>query len=165
MITHYFELGCGRGEYTVELAKLFPQYNFIGVDIKGARMWTGATESLALELNNVAFIRTSIEFIDSFFDREEVSEIWITFPDPQMKKVTKRLTSTFFLKKYSNILKKDGVIHLKTDSNFLFTYTKYLVEENKLPLAYITDDLYQSDWADEVRSIKPIMNNNGSIEV
>ncbi len=82
------ELGCGRGEYTVELAKLFPQYNFIGVDIKGARMWTGATESLALELNNVAFIRTSIEFIDSFFDREEVSEIWITFPDPQMKKVT-----------------------------------------------------------------------------
>ncbi|NLI64607.1 MAG: tRNA (guanosine(46)-N7)-methyltransferase TrmB [Bacteroidales bacterium] len=148
------ELGCGRGEYTVELAKLFPQYNFIGVDIKGARMWTGATESLALELNNVAFIRTSIEFIDSFFDREEVSEIWITFPDPQMKKVTKRLTSTFFLKKYSNILKKDGVIHLKTDSNFLFTYTKYLVEENKLPLAYITDDLYQSDWADEVRSIK-----------
>ena len=117
-------------------------------------MWTGATELLALELNNVAFIRTSIEFIDSLFDREEVSEIWITFPDPQMKKVTKRLTSTFFLKKYSNILKKDGVIHLKTDSNFLFTYTKYLVEENKLPLAYITDDLYQSDWADEVRSIK-----------
>ena len=148
------ELGCGRGEYTVELAKLFPNCNFIGVDIKGARMWSGATESLTLGMKNVAFIRTSIEYIDAFFGPEEVSEIWITFPDPQMKKATKRLTSTFFLQRYHHILKKEGIIHLKTDSNFLFTYTQLLIQENNLPLEFITEDLYQSDWADEVRSIK-----------
>ncbi len=148
------ELGCGRGEYTVGLAKLFPNYNFIGVDIKGARMWSGATEALTLGMTNVAFIRTNIEYIHSFFGPDEVSEIWITFPDPQMKKATKRLTSTFFLKRYRQILKKEGIIHLKTDSNFLFTYTQLLIQENNLPIEFITEDLYQSDWADEVRSIK-----------
>ena len=148
------ELGCGRGEYTVELGKMFPDCNFIGVDIKGARMWSGATESLNTGMKNVAFLRTGIEFIDRFFDAEEVSEIWITFPDPQMKKATKRLTSTHFLERYRKILKKNGIIHLKTDSNFLFTYTKYVIEKNNLPIEYITDDLYDSDWADEIRSIQ-----------
>jgi tRNA (guanine-N7-)-methyltransferase len=91
------ELGCGRGEYTVGLARMYPDKNFIGVDIKGARMWTGATESLKDGLKNVAFLRTNIEIIDRFFAENEVSEIWLTFPDPQMKKVSKRLTSTSFM--------------------------------------------------------------------
>ena len=111
------ELGCGRGEYTVGLAKLFPEKNFIGVDIKGARMWTGATQSLREGMANVAFLRTQIEFIEKYFAPGEVAEIWLTFSDPQMKKVTKRLTSTYFLARYRNILADGGIIHLKTASN------------------------------------------------
>ena len=117
------ELGCGRGEYTVGLGKLFPNKNFIGVDIKGARMWTGATESLNEGMTNVAFLRTHIEFIERFFAPGEVAEIWLTFSDPQMKKVTKRLTSTYFMQRYRRFLQDNGIVHLKTDSNFLFTYT------------------------------------------
>ena len=132
------ELGCGRGEYTVGLAKLFPDKNFIGVDIKGARMWTGATQSLREGMANVAFLRTQIEFIEKYFAPGEVAEIWLTFSDPQMKKVTKRLTSTYFLARYRNILADGGIIHLKTDSNFLFTYTTYVVERNALPLLFRT---------------------------
>ncbi|MCD8318287.1 MAG: tRNA (guanosine(46)-N7)-methyltransferase TrmB [Paraprevotella sp.] len=136
------ELGCGRGEYTVGLARLFPEKNFIGVDIKGARMWTGATEALKDGLPNVAFLRTNIEIIDRFFDEDEVDEIWLTFSDPQMKKVTKRLTSTYFMARYRRFLRDRGRIHLKTDSNFLFTYTAYMVEKNHLPLEFSTTDLY-----------------------
>ena len=128
------ELGCGRGEYTVGLARLYPDKNFIGVDIKGARMWTGATEALREGLSNEAFLRTNIEIIDRFFAESEVAEIWLTFSDPQMKKVTKRLTSTFFMTRYRRFLQDRGRIHLKTDSNFLFTYTEYMVERNGLPL-------------------------------
>ena len=117
------ELGCGRGEYTVGLGRMYPDKNFIGVDIKGARMWTGATDSLREGMTNVAFLRTNIEIIDRFFAEDEVDEVWITFPDPQMKKVTKRLTSTAFLHRYASFLKTDGIIHLKTDSNFLYAYT------------------------------------------
>ena len=117
------ELGCGRGEYTVELAKRFPETNFIGVDIKGARMWSGATQALEEKLPNVAFLRTNIEIIDRFFDCDEVQEIWLTFSDPQMKSVRKRLTSTYFMNRYRKFLTDGGLIHLKTDSNFLFTYT------------------------------------------
>ncbi|MBO5812408.1 MAG: tRNA (guanosine(46)-N7)-methyltransferase TrmB, partial [Bacteroidaceae bacterium] len=102
------ELGCGRGEYTVGLAQLYPDRNFIGVDVKGARMWTGATQSLEKEMKNVAFLRASIELIEHFFAPGEVSEIWLTFPDPQMKKATKRLTSTWFLERYRKILKPNG---------------------------------------------------------
>ncbi len=137
------ELGCGRGEYTVGLAERYPEQNFIGVDIKGARMWSGATEALNKGLKNVAFLRTSIEFINQFFSEGEVEQIWITFPDPQMKKYTKRLTSTPFLMRYSHILVPNGIIHLKTDSPFLYTYTDALLKENHLPVEVNTTDLYE----------------------
>lgn len=148
------ELGCGRGEYTVGLARKFPDKNFIAVDIKGARMWTGATESLQANMTNVAFLRTNIEMIDRFFAAEEVSEIWLTFPDPQMKRYTKRLTSTSFLERYRHFLKNNGIFHLKTDSNFLYVYTKALIEINHLPVQYITDDLYHSNIVDDILNIK-----------
>ncbi|MFW9602291.1 MAG: tRNA (guanosine(46)-N7)-methyltransferase TrmB, partial [Prevotella sp.] len=114
------ELGCGKGEYTVELAKLYPETNFIGVDIKGSRMWTGATQAINEGLTNVAFLRTNIEIIERFFEKDEVQEIWLTFSDPQMKNAHKRLTSTFFMERYRRFLVNNGIIHLKTDSNFLF---------------------------------------------
>lgn len=136
------ELGCGKGEYTVELAKLYPETNFIGVDIKGARMWTGATQALNEGLKNVAFLRTNIEIIERFFAEDEVQEIWLTFSDPQMKNPRKRLTSTYFLERYRKFLVDGGIIHLKTDSNFLFTYTTYMVEKNSLPVLFRTEDLY-----------------------
>ena len=136
------ELGCGKGEYTVELAKLHPDMNFIGVDIKGARMWTGATLALNEGLKNVAFLRTNIEIIERFFSPDEVQEIWLTFSDPQMKNPRKRLTSSWFLNRYRKFLVDGGIIHLKTDSNFLFTYTQYLVEKNQLPVLLRTTDLY-----------------------
>lgn len=148
------ELGCGRGEYTVGLAKMFPDINFVGVDIKGARMWTGATAALNEGLKNVAFLRTNIEIIDRFFAKDEVQEIWLTFSDPQMKNVHKRLTSTFFMERYRHFLTNNGTIHLKTDSNFLFTYTTYMVKKNGLPVLFRTEDLYHTDGLDdETRSI------------
>ena len=148
------ELGCGRGEYTVGLGRLFPEKNFIGVDIKGARMWTGATESLREGMKNVAFLRTNIEIIDRFFAPGEVSELWLTFSDPQMKKATKRLTSTYFLERYRRFLTDGGMVHVKTDSNFLFTYTRALLEANNLPVEVMTEDLYHSGQADEILSIR-----------
>ncbi len=143
------ELGCGKGEYTVGLARLFPNVNFIGVDIKGARMWKGATEALNEKLNNVAFLRTNIEIIDRFFSDGEVQEIWLTFSDPQMKNVRKRLTSTFFMERYRRFLVDGGLIHLKTDSNFLFTYTRCMAEHNSLPIIFCTEDLYHADGLDD----------------
>lgn len=148
------ELGCGKGEYTVGLAKKFPKKNFIGIDIKGARIWKGATQALKDNMTNVAFIRTHIELINYFFSEEEVSEIWITFPDPQMKKVNKRLTSTRFMKEYCKIFKHQGIIHLKTDSNFLYSYTKAMIEENQLTMLFDTDDLYSSMPGDDILSIQ-----------
>ncbi len=139
------ELGCGKGEYTVGLAKRYPHMNFIGVDIKGARMWTGATQATKEGLKNVAFLRTNIEIIDRFFAPDEVQEIWLTFSDPQMKNPRKRLTSTYFMNRYRRFLIDGGIIHLKTDSNFLFTYTTYMVEKNKLPLVLCTRDLYSEN--------------------
>lgn len=143
------ELGCGKGEYTVGLARLFPNVNFIGVDIKGARMHTGAKQALEEELGNVAFLRTNIEIIDRFFSSGEVQEIWLTFSDPQMKNPRKRLTSTFFMERYRRFLEDNGTVHLKTDSNFLYTYTKYMVEKNALPLLLSTEDLYHDDKLDD----------------
>ena len=136
------ELGCGRGEYTVGMGRLYPHNNYIGVDIKGARMWTGAQEALREDLHNVGFLRTNIEFIDKFFSPCEVSEIWLTFSDPQMKKATKRLTSTYFLQRYRHIMPDGGIIHLKTDSNFLFTYTEEMLRANSILPIVSTRNLY-----------------------
>ena len=148
------ELGCGRGEYAVGLARRYPEKNFIGVDIKGARMWTGAKQAQEEGLANVAFLRTNIEIIDRFFAPGEVSEIWLTFSDPQMKKVTKRLTSTYFMERYRKFLVPGGLVHLKTDSNFMFTYTKAMVEANHFPVEFITDDLYHSGLDDDILRIR-----------
>ena len=142
------ELGCGKGEYTVGLARMFPDINFIGVDIKGARMWTGATQALSEGLTNAAFLRTNIEIIDRFFSEDEVQEIWLTFSDPQMKSPRKRLSSTSFLQRYRRFLANGGTVHLKTDSNFLFTYTTCLVEHNLLPVLFRTDELYHTEGLD-----------------
>lgn len=148
------ELGCGRGEYTVALAKSEPERNFIGIDIKGARMWTGASQVENESIANAAFLRCEIENITSFFAPGEVDSIWITFPDPQMKKTRKRLTSTRFLNLYRNIMKPGGVVNLKTDSPFLYEYTRRLVELNGFEVLAETDDLYGSGLADPVTSIK-----------
>ncbi len=136
------ELGCGRGEYTVGLARKFPERNFIGIDIKGARMWAGAKEAHLTGLKNAGFLRTNIELISRFFAPGEISEIWITFPDPQMKKTRKRLTATNFLEMYRSLLADGGIVNLKTDSPFLYEYTRRLVELNKLPVKANTADLY-----------------------
>lgn len=148
------ELGCGRGEYTVGLAQLNPNMNFIGIDIKGARMWTGAKLSLDSGLVNAAFLRTEIGLIDRCFAPGEVSGIWLTFPDPQMKKATKRLTSSWFLERYRNILKDGGEINLKTDSNFLYTYTTLLVDRNNLRSDVRINDLYASEITDSALNIQ-----------
>lgn len=148
------ELGCGRGEYTVGMGQLFPEKNFIGIDIKGARMWAGAKQAQAEGLKNVAFLRTNIEFVERFFSSGEVDEIWITFPDPQMKKATKRLTSTYFLQRYRKILVNNGAIHLKTDSPFLYQYTLEMLQKNLLPTIASTADLYAEDFSDRILSLK-----------
>ena len=150
------ELGCGRGEYTVGLAQQNPHRNYIGVDIKGSRMWTGATQAHQSGMTNVAFLRTNIEFVWQFFAPNEVSEIWLTFSDPQMKKATKRLTSTYFLNRYRRFLTDQGIIHLKTDSNFLFTYTQEMLRANHITPEVSTRDLYSDTTADidEARSLQ-----------
>lgn len=136
------ELGCGKGEYTVQLAKLSPQKNFIGIDIKGARLWKGAKSVTEEKIPNAAFIRTRIEFIESLFGESEISEIWITFADPQIKRARKRLTGTLFLKRYSHFLKPNGIVHLKTDSLFLYKYTLFTAEQNRLQIINSIQDLY-----------------------
>jgi len=138
------ELGCGKGEYTVGMAQNFPQKNFIGADLKGNRIWRGAKEALEAGFRNVAFIRTRIENIESIFAKNEISEIWLTFPDPQPQSARekKRLTAMPFLNRYKNILSADGIIHLKTDSAFLYEYTLDVIKQNKLNLIANTNDLY-----------------------
>lgn len=148
------ELGCGKGEYTVGLADTNHDRNYIGVDIKGARMWKGAKTVEEKGMDNAAFLRTEIEQISQFFAPQEVDEIWITFPDPQMQKARKRLTSSRFLSSYRTFLRHDGIVHLKTDSPFLYEYTKRLVELNRFETLQMTDDLYGSGLADPVSSIK-----------
>lgn len=153
------ELGCGRGEYTVGLAQHYPGKNFIGIDIKGARIWKGARAALEGQLENVAFLRSRVDFINSFFAAGEVDEIWITFPDPQPKKALKRLTSSRFLNRYQKLLKNEGCIHLKTDSSFLYEYTLSLAKHNGLKIEVATEDLYQSGLADEILSIRTYYEN------
>ena len=150
------ELGCGKGEYTVALARKYPEKNFIGIDIKGARMWVGATEALRNNLTNVVFLRTRIEFITSCFDDCEISEIWLTFPDPQpqQSRENRRLTSPRFLQSYREIMQPNGVIHLKTDSESLFEYTCKIIKSNNLQMIACTDDLYNSKCVDEILSVQ-----------
>jgi len=148
------ELGCGKGEYAVKLAAHYPEYNFIGLDIKGSRMWKGATQAINMELKNVGFLRTNIENIRMFFADGEVSEIWLTFPDPQMKKTRRRMTATNFIENYRRIMVPNGIIHLKSDSNFMYRYTEAMVAENKLEVIRQTDDLYHSELLDEILSIQ-----------
>jgi len=148
------ELGCGKGEYTVELAKKYPHVNFIGVDIKGARIWKGAKAAREQEITNAAFLRTRIDFIETFFGKDEISEIWITFPDPQPKKPLKRLTSSRFLNRYRNLLIGSGLIHLKTDSEALFHYTRSLALNNGLLIEYQTQDIHNDQYADPHLKIK-----------
>ncbi|HXB41385.1 MAG TPA: tRNA (guanosine(46)-N7)-methyltransferase TrmB [Bacteroidia bacterium] len=138
------ELGCGKGEYTIGLAKNNPNKNYIGVDIKGNRIWTGAKYATEVRMKNVAFIRTRIDFIEPCFAEGEVNEIWLTFPDPQPQKTRarKRLTHPMFLNRYKKFLKPGGMIHLKTDSTSLYEYTLELIKELSLPLLYSTSDLY-----------------------
>ena len=138
------ELGCGKGEYTIDLSRRFPECNYIGVDIKGARLWRGAKTATEQALPNVAFLRTRIEFIEAFFGPGEVSSIWLTFSDPQLKSENSRLTSPLFLERYRMFLKPGGVIHLKTDSRFLHEYSKAVALENGLTILASTTDLYNS---------------------
>ncbi|HLV91930.1 MAG TPA: tRNA (guanosine(46)-N7)-methyltransferase TrmB [Aequorivita sp.] len=151
------ELGCGKGEYSVNLAKAYPNKNFIGIDIKGARFWRGAKTSIEENILNVGFLRSQIELIDFLFDENEVDEIWITFPDPQIKyKRTKhRLTNPDFLQKYKKVLRPEGVIHLKTDSEFMHGYTLGLLSGMEEIIEYSNHDVYNNHGApEEVTSIQ-----------
>jgi len=140
------ELGCGKGEYSLGLAKKYPKKNFLGIDVKGARMWKGARDAVHECISNVAFLRTRIEFIEYCFAKSEVDEIWITFPDPQIKKkrAKNRLTHPVFLERYSNILQDNGLIHLKTDSQFLHGYTLGIIEGHQHHLEDAEHDIYNA---------------------
>jgi len=142
------ELGCGKGEYTVDMARMYPDKNFIGIDIKGARIWRGAKTIEEEQLPNAAFLRTKIEFIASFFAKNEVSEIWLTFSDPQLKdgREKHRLTHPRFLTIYRKILKPEGIVHLKTDSRFLADYTQSILEDEKITSEITANDVYGEDW-------------------
>jgi tRNA (guanine-N7-)-methyltransferase len=144
------ELGCGKGEYSIGLAEKNPDKNYIGVDIKGNRIWVGAKQALENELPNVGFLRTRIDFIDHCFIENEVDEIWITFPDPQPQKprAKQRLTHAIFLNRYKKFLKPNGLMHLKTDNTGFYEYTLEVIEANNLPLLWHTADLYENCPAD-----------------
>ena len=139
------ELGCGKGDYTVDLAERNPAFNYIGIDIKGARLWKGAKYATEHNLSNVGFLRTRIEFIESLFAPGEVSEIWITFADPQIGREKKRLTSPLFMNRYRNFLKPGGIVHLKTDSRYLHEYSKAMAEQNGLKILASATDIYGAD--------------------
>jgi tRNA (guanine-N7-)-methyltransferase len=139
------ELGCGKGDYTIDLAERNPAFNYIGVDIKGARLWKGAKYAEEHGLRNVAFLRTRIEFIESLFAQGEVAEIWITFADPQIGREKKRLTAPLFMNRYRNFLKQGGIIHLKTDSRYLHEYSRAMAEQNGLEILACATDIYGED--------------------
>jgi len=143
------ELGCGKGEYTLALAQRNPNINYIGIDLKGARFWRGAKTAIENKIPNVAFLRVQIELIDHCFSEGEVSEIWITFPDPQIKfqRTKHRLTNLSFLKKYEKVLVKNGIVHLKTDSEFLHGYTLGLLQGINYPILYANHHVYKQEGA------------------
>jgi tRNA (guanine-N7-)-methyltransferase len=148
------ELGCGKGEYTVGLAAVHPDRNFIGIDLKGARLWRGCKSVEEQKLKNVAFIRTRVDHLEKLFGPDEVNEIWITFPDPQPGKERKRMTSPVFLDKYRKILTKNGIIHLKTDNINFFSYSREIIGEEKHHLLFATEDLYHSGLKEDAVSIQ-----------
>jgi tRNA (guanine-N7-)-methyltransferase len=150
------ELGCGKGEYTVKLAQLFPEINFIGIDYKGNRIWRGAKTAIEEKISNVAFLRIQIENLLDYFFESEVSEIWITFPDPQpqVSREKKRLTSSRFLDMYKKVLKKGGPVNLKTDSDLLYIFTNSKIKELSLIKHISTADLYNSEFVNDILSIK-----------
>jgi tRNA (guanine-N7-)-methyltransferase len=148
------ELGCGKGEYTVGLAAEYPGKNYIGIDLKGSRLWRGCKSVEEQQLKNVAFVRTRVDHLEKLFGPREVDEIWITFPDPQPGKERKRLTSPFFLEKYRQILKESGIIHLKTDNSDFFCYTREVIEEERHHILFATDDLYTSGLKEDAVSIQ-----------
>ena len=150
------ELACGAGEYTIGMAKIHPEKNFIGIDIKGNRLWNGAKYALENNLPNVAFIRARIEMLDYFFDSQEISEIWITFADPfpADRRRKNRLTYTRFLKIYQKLLKPDGQIHLKTDSDLLYEFTLQMIEENEAKIMYQNNDIYKNGYQEPLLDLK-----------
>ncbi|MFH2142298.1 MAG: tRNA (guanosine(46)-N7)-methyltransferase TrmB [Bacteroidota bacterium] len=150
------ELACGKGEYTTKLAELYPEKNFLGIDIKGARIFIGAKYALLNNINNIGFIRIAIEGLNAFFNKNEINEIWITFPDPQMKisRTLKRLTSSRFLNIYSKFLINNGIIHLKTDNDLLYKYTQAIIETNHIKVLQQTDDLYAEKNIDKILKIQ-----------
>jgi len=148
------ELGCGKGEYTIGLARLYQNSNFLGIDIKGARIWRGAKTAYEDNLPNVGFLRTRIDFVNSFFDQDEVDEIWITFPDPQPKKSLKRLTSSKFLQFYKHFLKPGGFVHLKTDNDDLYKYTQEVIALNQFHLISDIEDIYELNEKPDIFSIQ-----------
>lgn len=148
------ELGCGKGEYTVGLAREHRDINYIGVDIKGSRMWVGLCSARNESLDNVAFLRTHIELIDGFFDENEVDEIWVTFPDPQPSKARKRLTGPNFLARYRKFMKQDGIVNLKTDSDLMYEFTVETVKEANYPIYCNYNNLYSNDDELEVKKIR-----------
>ncbi|MEF9986479.1 MAG: tRNA (guanosine(46)-N7)-methyltransferase TrmB [Bacteroidales bacterium] len=148
------ELGCGKGEYTISLAQMFPNKNFIGIDIKGARLWKGAKFAQEANLSNVAFVRTRIEFIESLFEKNEIAEIWITFADPQLRHCRKRLTGTMFLNRYKKFLNSNGIVNLKTDSQYLHQYTIACAKENNLTILEANNNIYGTGRADNILSIR-----------
>lgn len=152
------ELGCGKGEYSVALAKKYPNKNFLGVDIKGARIWYGASEALEQNIHNVGFLRTRIDFIESFFSDSEIDEIWLTFPDPQPQesRERKRLTSPMFVNRYKKFLKPNGIVQLKTDSTELFTYTCNQISSNNYNLVQKIDDVYQHKIPDGLAILREV---------
>jgi len=150
------ELGCGKGEYTIGMARRYPEKNFIGVDIKGARLWRGLKTAQEENLKNVAFVRTRIELSEYYFGQQEVDELWIIFPDPQIKasRERKRLTSPRFLKRYTRFLKPDAVIHLKTDALLLYDYTLGIIEQGGHTLLDANEDIYGSGMDNEMTQIQ-----------
>ena len=148
------ELGCGKGEYTVGLGERYAERNFIGIDIKGARLWRGCKTAFENKMRNVAFLRCQIQMLEKLFDKDEVDEIWITFCDPQLKNENRRLTCPRFLERYAKVIKPDGILHLKTDSTELYEYTSEMLKQENHYIIFESNDLYGTDFEDDVKEIQ-----------
>lgn len=148
------ELGCGKGEYTVGLGEKYANKNFIGIDIKGARLWRGCKTAFENKMRNVAFLRCQIQMLEKLFEKDEVDEIWITFCDPQLKNENRRLTCPRFLERYAKVIKPKGILHLKTDSTELYEYTSEMLKQEKHNIIFESNDLYGTNFEDDVKEIQ-----------